>query len=96
MDDVLFRELVSSVEEAKAIQRGECTPEVRSVFNELEVSAIRARHNLSQNQFATLLGISVGTLRNWEQGRRKPEGSARVLLRIFDRHPEAFQDLAVH
>ena len=96
MDDALFAELVSSVKEAKAIQRGEQVPGVRSIFNEFEVSEIRARHNLSQNQFATLLGISVGTLRNWEQGRRKPEGSARVLLRIFDRHPEAFQDLAIH
>ncbi|HET7508933.1 MAG TPA: hypothetical protein VFJ65_01665, partial [Solirubrobacterales bacterium] len=42
----------------------------------------------SQPKFAALMGISVGTLRNWEQGRRKPEGSARVLLRVVERHPE--------
>jgi putative transcriptional regulator len=41
------------------------------------------------------MGISVGTLRNWEQGRRKPEGSARVLLRVVERHPEAvFESMA--
>jgi len=44
---------------------------------------------LTQNKFAKLLGISVSTLRNWEQGRRKPQGAARVLLQIADLHPEA-------
>ena len=39
------------------------------------------------------VGISVGTLRNWEQGRRKPEGPARVLLRVASRHPEALLDI---
>jgi putative transcriptional regulator len=39
------------------------------------------------------MGISAGTLRNWEQGRRKPEGSARILLRIVARHPEAVLDV---
>jgi len=53
------------------------------------VAALRARFQLSQAKFAALLGISTGTLRNWEQGRREPEGPARVLLRVAARHPEA-------
>ena len=53
------------------------------------VAALRALFKLSQSQFARLLGISVDTLQNWEQGRRRPEGPAKVLLRIAARHPEA-------
>jgi putative transcriptional regulator len=54
-----------------------------------DVAALRARFHLSQAKFAALLGISTATLRNWEQGRREPEGPARVLLRVAARHPEA-------
>lgn len=54
-----------------------------------DVAALRARFGLSQAKFAALLGISVGTLRNWEQRRRHPEGPARVLLRVAAAHPEA-------
>jgi len=43
---------------------------------------------MNQEEFATLLGISVGTLRNWEQGRRKPQGSAKVLMKIAEKRPE--------
>lgn len=52
------------------------------------VAATRSKLRLSQNKFAALLGISVKTLHNWEQGRRKPTGAARVLLRVAARHPE--------
>jgi putative transcriptional regulator len=48
----------------------------------------RLKLRLSQDKFAELLGISVKTLHNWEQGRRKPTGAARVLLRVASRHPE--------
>jgi putative transcriptional regulator len=58
-----------------------------------DVRAIRERYQLSQPEFAALLGISVGTLRNWEQGRRAPEGPARVLLRVAARHPQAVWDV---
>lgn len=54
---------------------------------------IREQFGLSQDKFADLVGISVGTLRNWEQGRRKPEGPARVLLRVASRHPEVLLDI---
>jgi len=58
------------------------------------VAATRSRLRLSQNQFAELLGISVKTLHNWEQGRRKPTGPARVLLRVAERHPEIILEQA--
>jgi putative transcriptional regulator len=48
---------------------------------------------LTQVQFAALLGISVRTLRNWEKGRRVPEGPARVLLQVAAQHPEAVLDV---
>ena len=52
------------------------------------VAATRARMKLSQSKFAALMGICVKTLHNWEQGRRKPTGAARVLLRVAAQHPE--------
>lgn len=55
---------------------------------EKTIATTRARLRLSQNKFAELLGISVKTLHNWEQGRRKPTGAARILLRVASRHPE--------
>ena len=52
------------------------------------VAQTRSKLQLSQSKFAQLLGISIRTLHNWEQGRRKPTGAARVLLRVAARHPE--------
>ncbi|MGH8369625.1 MAG: helix-turn-helix domain-containing protein [Gammaproteobacteria bacterium] len=54
-----------------------------------DVSAIRERMGLSQSAFAALLGVSLRTLQDWEQGRRKPTGPAYALLRVATRHPEA-------
>ena len=53
------------------------------------VKAIREKIGLSQSAFAGLLGVSVRTLQEWEQGRRTPKGPAQALLRVADRHPEA-------
>ncbi|CAN5601521.1 helix-turn-helix domain-containing protein [soil metagenome] len=92
MREELFQELVESIKEMGAIMRDEKEPE--RVFSlpdpkEPNVAELRRRFGLSQEKFAAMLGISVGTLRNWEQGRRQPEGPARVLLRVAARHPEA-------
>jgi putative transcriptional regulator len=54
-----------------------------------DIAATRRRLGLSQAEFAAWFGISPGTLRNWEQGRRVPDGPARVLLRVIEREPEA-------
>lgn len=60
--------------------------------DDIDVAALRARLNLSQAKFAALLGISARTLEGWEQQRRRPDGPARVLLRVAARHPEAVLD----
>jgi len=57
-----------------------------------DIAALRRFVRLSQEQFAQAMGISVHTLRNWEQGRRHPEGPARALLRIAARHPRVIRE----
>ncbi len=94
MKDELFQELLESVKQGAAIMKGRLQPSRTFEFPETEVRALREQFGLSQDKFAHLVGISVGTLRNWEQGRRKPEGPARVLLRVASRHPEALLDIA--
>ena len=91
----LFSELVASVKEMRAIQAGQLKPGRVTRASHLlgegapDVAALRAHFKLSQPKFAALLGISVDTLQNWEQGRRRPEGPAMVLLRVAAAHPEA-------
>jgi len=89
MKEELFAELLESVRQGGAILRGQLKPSRVFRFEEPDVRAVREGYGLSQSKFAALMGISPATLRNWEQGRRKPEGSARVLLRVVARHPEA-------
>ena len=93
MKDELFQELLESVKQGAAIMKGTMQPSRSFEFPETEVRSIRQQFGLSQDKFAHLVGISVGTLRNWEQGRRKPEGPARVLLTIAAKHPEVLLDL---
>jgi putative transcriptional regulator len=57
-----------------------------------DVTALRRFVGLTQEQFASAMGISVHTLRNWEQGRRRPEGPAIALLRIAARHPRIIRE----
>ena len=57
-----------------------------------DIAALRRFVDLTQEQFAKAMGISVHTLRNWEQGRRKPEGPALALLRITARHPRILRE----
>jgi putative transcriptional regulator len=94
MRKALFDELLESVREGGAILRGEQEASREFFLEDPDVRSLRESYGLSQPKFAALLGISVGTLRNWEQGRRRPEGSARVLLRIVAKHPDAVLDVA--
>ena len=93
MKDELFDELVASVREGGAILRGQKAPARAFAIDGPDVKQIRSRYDLSQSEFAAMLGISVATLRNWEQGRRAPEGPARVLLQVAARHPDAVWDV---
>lgn len=92
MKQKLFDELLESVKQGGKIIRGEMEPGRVFDFRDPDVKALRKQYGLSQDKFALLLGISPSTLRNWEQGRRKPEGAARVLLRVAAKHPEAVLD----
>ncbi len=92
MNDDLFNELVASVREGGAMMRGETEPSRVTEIDEPNVASIREDYSLSQAKFAALLGISVRTLQNWEQGRRHPQGPARVLLRVAAKHPRAVLD----
>ncbi|HZF12015.1 MAG TPA: NadS family protein [Thermoanaerobaculia bacterium] len=93
MKKELFDELLESVRQGGEILRGERPPSRSFHYEDLDIRSLREKHGLSQSRFAAVMGISVGTLRNWEQGRRKPEGSARVLLKVVERHPEAVFDV---
>lgn len=93
MKEELFKELVTSVREGGKILRGKAKPSRTFVIETPNVGKIRASYKLSQNEFAALMGISVNTLRNWEQGRRTPEGAARVLLQVAAKHPEVIWDV---
>ena len=84
-----FNELVASIKEAIAIKRG--TPKQPSEVLEVpEPKYIREKLNLSQVEFAEFLGVKIGTLRNWEQGRRSVPATAKRLLKIADKYPDVF------
>lgn len=84
-------ELLQAVKEMK---RGEAARVTKVEIS--TASAARNKVGLSQTQFATALGVSVRTLQEWEQGRRKPTGAAQRLLNIAVRHPEVLlEELAV-
>jgi putative transcriptional regulator len=87
-----FDELVTSIEQGGTILRGKKAPRRTFRIDDPIVSAIRRHLGLTQEKFAELLGISPATLRNWEQGRRKPEGAARVLLCVAAKYPRAVLD----
>jgi putative transcriptional regulator len=83
-----FGKLVASIREAGRIRRGEAKPSRVAEFTAVDVKVIRRRLGKSQSEFACMIGVSVATLRNWEQGRRRPEGPARALLRVAAANPE--------
>lgn len=91
----MFEELLGSVREAGAILRGRREPSRRIILHPSGVRAIRKRTRLSQSEFAQLIGVSVKTLQNWEQDRRRPTGPAAALLRIID-HDPALAVKAIH
>ncbi len=93
MKKELFQELVASVREGGVILRGKAAPSRRFVVEPTDIKRVRENYKLSQSEFAALLGISTGTLQNWEQGRRAPKGAARVLLQVAARHPDAVWDV---
>ena len=82
--------LLESLDQAIAWAEGKDVPGmvVHEPKPALDVKAIRKRTGLSQTKFAKRFGFAPGTLRNWEQGIRTPQGPTRALLRIIDREPK--------
>jgi putative transcriptional regulator len=87
-----FDELLASIEQGGTILRSKKAPSRTFRVDNPDVSAIRRHLGLTQQKFAELLGISPATLRNWEQGRRRPEGAARVLLCVAAKYPRSVLD----
>jgi putative transcriptional regulator len=86
----LGKDLIAGMKEAVAYARGEIElPTHVGKVSTADIAAIRKRLGLSQARVALYFGISPATLRDWEQGRRHPEGPAKVLLRVIDKEPEA-------
>jgi len=88
VDNDMFDELMSSVQEMDAIIKGEQKASRTFDFPDPEVKSIRDSMGMSQDRFAALLGVSKRTVENWEQGRRQPTGPARSLLRLVAADPK--------
>lgn len=77
-----FQDLVKSIKQAGEIRRGVRKPSRIFEHPEVEIAALRKRLGTSQTEFAEMINVSVATIRNWEQGRRVPQGPAKALLSI--------------
>lgn len=88
MEKELFNRLLQGMQEMDEIDRGIREPSRMFHVDALKVKEIRQSTGLSQERFARTIDVAVGTLRNWEQGRREPEGPARALLRAIHNDPE--------
>ena len=86
--------IMQGLREAAAHARGKKVPGLRLyVPQTIDVTAIRRKTGLSQQAFSARIGVSMGTLRNWEQGRRTPDGPARVLLAMLARNPRLVEEI---
>ena len=83
-----FNELLTSIDQARKIHKGELKPGRVFKFNPLTIKTIRRRLHVSQAAFAYMIGVSINTLQNWEQGRRRPEGPALALLKVAETAPD--------
>jgi len=82
-----FDELMESVQQMDEIVRGERQPSREFTVDAMQIKEIRKATGLSQAKFAAMIDVQLGTLRNWEQGRREPTGPAKALLRATHNDP---------
>ena len=90
-----FQELLASVRQAGRIRRNGARASRMTVFKPADIKAVRKKLRASQAEFALMIGVNVATLRNWEQGRRVPDGPALALLRVAAKNPTAVAE-ALH
>ncbi len=90
--------LIASAKQALAFAKGEPAPGVRVTMVRvhrtpvIDVRSVRRELGISQSQFAARFGFTPATVQNWEQGRTKPDGPARILLAVIAHHPDAVED----
>jgi len=89
MNEEDFSKLIESVKEAGAIRKGKRKPSRTRKVKFPDVKGVREELSVSQEEFALMIGVSVRTLQNWEQGRREPDGPAKALLQVAARNPQA-------
>jgi putative transcriptional regulator len=91
----LGKALIAGMKEAVAHAQGKMALPTYSYHapRSIEVAPIRKQLGLSQSGFANAFGLNVSTLRDWEQGRRQPDGMARILLAVIDRNPKLVQQV---
>lgn len=87
-----FETLVASVKQAGKIKRGEMKASRVFSLQPADIKAVRKKLKLSQSEFAFMIGVSLPTLQNWEQGRRRPDGPAQALLKVAASNPKAVID----
>jgi putative transcriptional regulator len=91
-DDDDFDQLIASLGTMLALDDGQSLGVGLTLPYAIDVAAIRNKTGLSQAAFARRIGVPVGTIRNWEQGRRSPQGPARILLALLDRNPRIVEE----
>jgi len=91
-DRNIGKEILDGIREIKAHKGGKVKLRTHELKEPSSAQDIRKKLGLSQEAFAGLIGVSPRTLQDWEQGRRKPHGPAKALLRIVEKHPEVLLD----
>jgi putative transcriptional regulator len=89
MAPAAFKALEGALRDAVAHSQGKPSGFKERPIPEVDVGSVREQLSLSQEQFSNMFGVGIKTVQNWEQGRRKPHGAARVLLNVIRSEPEA-------
>jgi putative transcriptional regulator len=92
-DRNIGQEILEGIKEIKRFKNGHIKLKTLNLREPSSTRIIREKLQLSQSAFASLMGVSPRTIQDWEQGRRKPQGPAKSLLRIAEQHPEIFIEI---
>ena len=94
----LEHDLIQSVREMAAHKRGELALSTRKVIvpDKVDVTSIRKNLGFNQKQFAEHYGFALSAIKDWEQGRRKPDRSARIFLAVIETNPQAIEEALTH